>query len=199
MAHRRARKDRPSKARQRPEDICQSKQTKRRREPDQVMCRLSRADFRDFDLTSPIDVKMTSLREIGTDIWMACNALTHRASTGLLLNSTAPGGGRYGARGADRGYVGHDRHKHNPGKSRQRCRRHPRGIFRCHTRRTWNYSGCTLGIACRGAASPQSGTAIPSQSVPERHRRTPCIQGQTIDRHLGHGAISAQWLGSNAV
>jgi hypothetical protein len=38
------------------------------------------------DLRTPIqsDKTMTPLREAGTDIWMACNAYTHRAKTGLL-------------------------------------------------------------------------------------------------------------------
>lgn len=47
------------------------------------------------NLHLPIDAKMTPLKDIGTDIWMACNAVTHQTSTGFLLNSPKPGGGTY--------------------------------------------------------------------------------------------------------
>ena len=39
------------------------------------------------NLTAQIRAKMTPLRSIGTDIWMACNALTHKAKTGVLNNT----------------------------------------------------------------------------------------------------------------
>lgn len=47
------------------------------------------------NLGLPIKAQMIPLKEIGTDIWMACNAVAHDASTGVLLNSPKPGGGRY--------------------------------------------------------------------------------------------------------
>lgn len=39
------------------------------------------------NLTARIKARMTPLRAIGTDIWMACNALTHKAKTGALKNT----------------------------------------------------------------------------------------------------------------
>ncbi len=39
------------------------------------------------NLTALIKAQMTPLRESGTDIWMACNAVTHEAKTGNFQNS----------------------------------------------------------------------------------------------------------------
>lgn len=36
------------------------------------------------DLTTPVKVEMRSLRDIGTDIWLACNTYLHRANAGKL-------------------------------------------------------------------------------------------------------------------
>lgn len=51
--------------------------------------------LRRHDLTASIDAKMTPLKDIGTDIWMACNAVSHESASGILLNSAKPGGGLF--------------------------------------------------------------------------------------------------------
>jgi len=60
-------------------------------------CRDCHKGLRRNNLTRPIEAKMIPLKESGTDIWMACNVVTHRASTGVLINTYGDGGQPYGA------------------------------------------------------------------------------------------------------
>jgi hypothetical protein len=61
-------------------------QGKRSNDQKVVSCSTCHRSLPRNNLTLPINAKMIPLREIGTDIWMACNSVSHEAKTGLFKN-----------------------------------------------------------------------------------------------------------------